>query len=60
MEWLKTLNDFKVIHSLYNDDTIDLAFSKDYLESLDTEYEETAKYVVMGAYRAGLVVQKIK
>ncbi|WP_252179495.1 hypothetical protein [Endozoicomonas sp. 4G] len=60
LEWLNSFSKFKVVHSLCNDNMIDFAFSKDYLEAIGTEQENTAKYVVMGAYRAGLLVQKTK
>ena len=59
-EWLSTFDKFKVVHSLYDEGMIDFAFSNDYLKALGTELENTAKYVVMGAYRAGLLVQKIE
>lgn len=58
LEWLNQFNCYRVVNFIYDDGLIDCSFAKNYLSSFYSNLKETAQYVVMGAYRAGLVVQK--
>ena len=59
-EWLKPFAEFKIIHSLYNDNMIDFAFSKDYLKTIGTEQEKNSKICINGRLQSGLAGSKKK
>ena len=58
LDWLKEIGGLNVLNTFTNNDIVDPAFTSDYAEFLGTAHEKSMQALTMGAYRAGVVVQK--